>query len=618
MQYPVRRRRPAALARPLGVALAIGFAMLPPAGAQTSTARLTLTVSGQGGIGAPGTSATCTSSCSASLPIGTAVTLIATPAAGQIFQGWSGACAGTASCAVTVRADTLVGARFAAANPPPTPPPPPPTGQTTRYLSPSGSDAADCLSLATACRSFAHVFARTAPGDELVLSDGVYSAAAGTGTMHPENGARSAPIPSGQPGKPVVVRALNPGRVTIEGPLKIGSKVRKDSHITVRGLRFEGGGTLYNTSFVTIKDSGFHGPFGIGTNDHHMGNTDNLVEDVWVWAAQQRIVAINYRAHRNVWRRVVVRGDGCGTDACRGSGNPNVGFTVYDSHDVSVQNMMVLDRVLAATDYPGADFATAQHTPDERYYFGRNEWLGILSLHAPDTGYYNFPDVGQTLDPTSKVVDAVMWNSHGPAFNLDREGTNNVLQNLTGSSRTSDVVRVGPALATRGGTLRNVVAVSGGSARYGINSAYRPSHADVIGPFTQGAYNQTSCGTVCLASDPRADGPVPSLKHLPRIEAGSALKGRGFSGADIGANVVYRIGTDGAGHGTPGYNTASTVPLWPWPNEGRIKADLCAATARGFCSTGRRLDGTGPVTLTSYVWEALGHPLPPEIYGQVR
>ena len=45
------------------------------------------------------------------------------------------------------------------------------------------------------------------------------------------------------------------------------------------GITFEGGGSLYNTSFVTLKDDGY-GPLDAGTNDHDQNNTDNLIEDV--------------------------------------------------------------------------------------------------------------------------------------------------------------------------------------------------------------------------------------------------------------------------------------------------------------------------------------------------
>ena len=44
----------------------------------------------------------------------TVVTLTATPEAGSVFAGWSGACTGTATCAVTVDADKSVTATFAA------------------------------------------------------------------------------------------------------------------------------------------------------------------------------------------------------------------------------------------------------------------------------------------------------------------------------------------------------------------------------------------------------------------------------------------------------------------------------------------------------------------------
>ena len=53
--------------------------------------------------------------CSASLPGGTLVTLSATADAGHLFDGWTGACSGAADCALTLNADSAVGARFVAA-----------------------------------------------------------------------------------------------------------------------------------------------------------------------------------------------------------------------------------------------------------------------------------------------------------------------------------------------------------------------------------------------------------------------------------------------------------------------------------------------------------------------
>ncbi len=55
----------------------------------------------------------CGSTCSASFPTGTSVTLVATPSTGSIFTGWGGACSGsTPSCTVNVSASASVSATF--------------------------------------------------------------------------------------------------------------------------------------------------------------------------------------------------------------------------------------------------------------------------------------------------------------------------------------------------------------------------------------------------------------------------------------------------------------------------------------------------------------------------
>ena len=480
---------------------------------------------------------------------------------------------------------------------------------TTFYISPTGNDWNTGKSADKPFKTFAQAFDKMSGGDELVLLDGVYSEPLGTGyisyTDHSRSigGSRSGQIPSGvDAGRMTYVRALNPGKVTVTGKLVIGRSFRKDRYIKIQGITFEGGGSLYNTSHVTIKDCGFHGPFSIGTNDHKQGNEYNLVEDVWIWASGERIIAINYRARFNVWRRVLVRGDGCGKPECRGSSNPNVGITVYDSSDVSLQNVMVVDRALARGDEPYGDFAVAQHSRGA-HFFGRSEWLGTISLRAPDTGYYMEPDHGGTIDPTIRISNAIAWDAAQLGFNLSRAGTNNELENLTVRAGGGDGVRIAPSLAS--GTLRNVISVD--ASRKGINSRYPFSHVNVYNA-DQGAYQQNACSTACYTSDPRADGGIPSLKYLLRIEPGSKLKGRGYGGADIGANVLYRYGVDGSRHGEPDFNALTDTPLWPWPNEDRIKTEMCEKTGvtRGFCRAR---------SLTHYLWEYLGQPMPTDPYA---
>jgi hypothetical protein len=82
------------------------------AASTSSLVALTVSVSGKGAVTSTPAGITCGTTCAASYPSGTTVTL--TTAAGQnfVFKGWSGACTGTGSCAVTLTAPASVSATF--------------------------------------------------------------------------------------------------------------------------------------------------------------------------------------------------------------------------------------------------------------------------------------------------------------------------------------------------------------------------------------------------------------------------------------------------------------------------------------------------------------------------
>ncbi len=89
----------------------------------TAAASQTLTVSGQGagtgsvssspsGIACTTVAASTSGSCSANFPGGSTVQLVANPAGGNAFAGWTGACTGSGACAVTMSTARAVTARF--------------------------------------------------------------------------------------------------------------------------------------------------------------------------------------------------------------------------------------------------------------------------------------------------------------------------------------------------------------------------------------------------------------------------------------------------------------------------------------------------------------------------
>jgi hypothetical protein len=75
---------------------------------------LTVTVAGSGTVTSTPAGINCGSDCSETLSRGTVVTLKATPASGQAFSGWGGACAGTGDCVLTMNAAATVTATFVA------------------------------------------------------------------------------------------------------------------------------------------------------------------------------------------------------------------------------------------------------------------------------------------------------------------------------------------------------------------------------------------------------------------------------------------------------------------------------------------------------------------------
>jgi len=80
-----------------------------------SVGTLPATGTARGSITSSPAGINCGATCKAAFPSGTTVTLTASPAAGYVFSGWSGDCAGTGSCIVSMTAPKSAFATFAAA-----------------------------------------------------------------------------------------------------------------------------------------------------------------------------------------------------------------------------------------------------------------------------------------------------------------------------------------------------------------------------------------------------------------------------------------------------------------------------------------------------------------------
>lgn len=502
-----------------------------------------------------------------------------------------------------------------------------PVNATTYYISPNGSDSNNCTaaqSASTPKKTFVQLFACGGAGDEFILmSTAAYTTYAGatTGYMSYDDGTCSncEQPPSGTSTSIMtIVRTTDTTKTTVvnsgarQYSLFVGRSTRKDKFIKIQGITFEGGWALYNSDHIYLKDVGAHGAFqdggdvaGIGTSDGNWGNTFNLIENCWVWG-KNRLILSNYRADYTIWRQVVVRGDGCGTAACTGSGNPNVGFTVYNSSNVSVQNMLIVDRVLGGGE-PYADFATAQHDagPFDQgaaEYNQRNQWFGCASINSADTAMNSECD--SCTSPSVTIKDMALVNPAGCGADIGNANVGVTVQNLMvirAPGTGCDGLRLAPGVT--GGSVFNVVVAS--ATRYSFNSSVQPSYSDSFAPGDTD-YNQTTCATGCLTTNPRPSS-NPSIKYPFRIESGSALYGTGSGSGNYGPTILYGYGEYGTFAGEASSNTITTNQLWPWPNQTRMKTEMCAGIATNWCGTAN--------TFTEYTWQILGNTIPANIYG---
>ncbi len=469
---------------------------------------------------------------------------------------------------------------------------------TTYYIAPSspGNDSNSCAaaqSSSTPKLTFTGLFSCGVAGDTYVLLDGTYSAAGSINNL----------FPNGTAGAYTTIKAQNEGNVVVTTVTAIGTASVTKSYFKIQGITFVTDASTFiirHSDHFILKNNGFRTTanwnavaLGIGDGqDTWPSTTYSLVEDCWVWG-MSRVIAITYWSQYTTWRRVVVRGDGCNDQAgCTTVGYPNVGITVYGTRYASMQNIIVVDRILNGG-YPYADFAQAFHDSGSGSH-GDVEWLGCLSINSEDNAVVMDPDSAQG---SMTIKNFVAWNAYS-GITVDNSGTwdiQNVTLKANGAAYAYDTVYIGSALTA---TFRNSVIT--GTDGTGYNSYTTPSYVDMNGTWLNTAYLNAACSIGCKTTNPYSDGTPASIKYPIRIETGSVLKGTGYNGADYGANIVYRYGTDGTFYGGTNYNTLGATNLWPWPNEARIRKELCADSSitRGFCTS---------TSLTYYIMNQLGN-----------
>jgi hypothetical protein len=448
-----------------------------------------------------------------------------------------------------------------------------------RFVAPDGSDSAAGTSAAP-FRTLQRGLSALGAGDALVLRDGTYSGAANALTG----------LPNGTPAGWISVRAEHDGAAILEGGLSMADD---DCYLRFEGLRFhDSGGRAIRGHHLKFLRNEFRGGCpsgncvntGIGTNDVDT-TADILLEDSWFHGGGGRYNLLIYNASRVTVRRAVIRHDGAWTDT---KGDPEAGLMVYNSQDSDVQNVIVIDSNLAyhyweANFYSGKN--TSSSTPNQN-----NTWEGCVALHGQGSGF--------TQDTSSSrgnvIRDCVFWDLAGGGISLGGSGDVgdfSIERATIGRSRVTGSDDFGGIGHWGAGApvIRDVIVTNHPCCDFnGVSASFFDSFGNGL----------TSGGTGAVTYAPTTHG----LRHLTRIEEGSALKTAGSAGGQLGAQIEHRIGAAGTLHGEVGWNVDTGEALWPWPHEARLHQEMCVepGVSRGFCAS----------SLTAYVLGYLGNPSP--------
>jgi hypothetical protein len=451
------------------------------------------------------------------------------------------------------------------------------------YVAPAGSDAGPGTA-GQPWATFGKAWTVLAPGDTLIAKDGVYAQAL-------------APAVSGAAGSPITIKAENDGKAVIDGGgTRYGISVNGRSHLVIEGFRVQNPGERPAVEIVSpdgtpvsnqannivVRRTGARG--GAMSSNNHVWTVarvrDVLLEDVWGWGNGRYVMNV-YGGTRVTVRRAVLRWDAWGVGASK-PGDPKFGMGVYNTHDSLFENVLLIDAASTSLGgdkgglyVPGnSNGPTAPYTDSDD-----NRFLGLIALNNAGHGVAVEGGTGGSND-NNVFENLVSWKNTGHGFTVPRNAANTQFRHVTlGANYRGAYSGVGSTSLTD--------SLVTGNSNIGLNGFYSTSHNNVHGNATDYAG-----GAAPGASPMSAD---PQLRYVARLEAGAPGDGAASDGGDRGATVFKRT-VDGA---------VTSADLWPWPNQDRIKAEMCEGVSRGFCGAA--------VSLTQYVWQFLGHPVPPEI-----
>jgi hypothetical protein len=313
------------------------------------------------------------------------------------------------------------------------------------YLSKTGKDSNPGTTLAQAWATFGRAWTSLQPGQTLCIGDGVY-----TDVIQPN-------VRNGEPGKPITIKALNDGAVTIDGqgvriPVRLGENWGSNGAIgnwfVVEGI-IARNGTLadfrieHGNNNVLRRISAYNAS--TDENSHAISivwSDNNLVEDFIAAGTGRYMVDVFTSTGNTVRRGFAMWGAWDGRHFCGVSwpNGDNVG--VYNSSNTTVENVIAYGRALTGIFIQANDDAAAANN---------NQILGSMALlqGADYDGSYWTYGTGQRQPssrpgpitnpygaPCPDSITQWSWGGHRTGLSLYGQGTltNNVFRDVVSAN----------------------------------------------------------------------------------------------------------------------------------------------------------------------------------------
>lgn len=448
------------------------------------------------------------------------------------------------------------------------------------YISPTGTDSGSCTTAGSPCRTFAYALAaaRMPAGDRLILKNGTYSPGAGTGLP---NINCSSGYNDGTAANPITVIAENERQAFIQNttaPNTLPFAMNNCSYWNIEGLRIEGADisgvsiefhivSVLNSDHITLRRL-LVARNNRYTNGHGVyldATTSSLLEENEVYHFHRHGFLIRNGSTTpglNVLRRNYADSRGhadipggfgtSGIDGARG----DTAFMIYPSSDNIIENNIAVDVGAGGFEAISVGGATGASN--------RNRFLGNIALKSR-TGIVPASFGSEFGLPASadNVVENFVWvdgrvtvSEFGPG--ITSHGPRNTVTNASLLNHDGDF-SVGVELAGYGGqsdpdasfSCTNCL-VSNVTRGFNVITSEHPdflfNYPNVFVPGT--AFSPA-------ASDSRITNESTVNPQLGNCKAwipdSSPMKGAGLSGADIGANVLYKY-VNGVLTGDPLWN----------------------------------------------------------------